>query len=442
MENQGSSQKFASYSQAMEYLEQSYRKGKKDGLRGMAYLMEQLGNPQKQLRFVHVTGTNGKGSTCMLVAAALERAGYRVGLFISPHVDDFRERIQVNRTYISEKEFTQVYGEVVAAGEKREAEGYPFPSEFEQITAAALSYFAQKKCQIVVLEVGIGGAKDATNIIPAPEAAVFTPISLDHISMLGETTGEIAKEKSGIIKPGCCVVICPGQDQQAAAVLKEAASRQEAPVVEAPWPEECSCTASGVTVTAGGQQYTVPLAGDYQVQNAATALAVLNALNQRMWKISPKNIREGFANVAFQGRLEIISQEPLVILDGSHNPAGVRCLMQYVQEHLKGQDVTVVLGMLKDKSHKECIPIIASAASRLITVGINDVRGLSGEEIAAEAAGWCSNITPCTTVREGVLLALREQAGPVLICGSLYLPGEARYAYWEYKQCRDMWEKE
>lgn len=422
------------YELARKHLEEGYRKGKKDGLRGMAAMMEKLNHPQKDLRFVHVTGTNGKGSTCVMVASVLQAAGYRVGLYLSPFVDDFRERMQIDRALIPPQEFAEIYGEVAQAAEELEQEGHPYPSEFEILTCCGLLYFKKNRCDIVVLEVGIGGANDATNIVEQTEVAVFTPISLDHMAMLGDTTAAIAKEKSGILKPNCTAVTCWGQDASARAVLQSECEANNIPLIEAQRPQNAVTTAFESTILWDGQELIIPLSGEYQVQNACLALTVLCELRARGWIIPTQAVADGMKAVRFNARIECISQEPLVILDGSHNPAGVDTLVQYIKTQLTGQRVTLVLGMFADKTHRLCIEKLALAAQSVAAVAIDYYRALPAQEVAAEAEKSCPDVHAFERVEDGMIWALEHAQGPIIVCGSLYLPGEARTIFERWKK--------
>ena len=426
------------YEEAMEHQAKQYSKGKKDGLRGMETMMEKLGHPERNLKFIHVTGTNGKGSTSTMMASVLYHAGYKTGLYISPFVDDFRERIQINGEMIAQEDYAAVYDQVAEAAQELEQSGRPYPSEFEITTCCALLYFSQQGCQIVVLEVGIGGAKDATNIVRNTEAAVFTPISLDHTAMLGNTPAEIAAEKSGILKPGCDAVTCWDQDPGALEALNDACTKMNVTLHQARRPEKAESALAGNRIWWDGQELYVAFPGEYQVQNASLALSVLEVLQKRGYSISAQAIKEGMEAARFNARLEAICHDPLVILDGSHNPAGVKVLTDYIKNQLKGQKVTLVLAMLADKTHGPCIEALSSVADRVVAVAIDYHRALASEVVAEEARKCCSNVMDMGTVEKGMVWALEHAEGPVVVCGSLYLPGLARKIFMKWKETKEV----
>ena len=417
------------YEQAMEKVNHRLRFGIKPGLERISALLEKLGNPQKQLKFVHVAGTNGKGTTCTLIAGALKAAGYRTGLYTSPYVLEFRERFQIDGKMIPKEELIQQVQVVSAAADEMEAKGETI-TEFEFITALALRWFAHRKCDIVVLEVGMGGRFDATNVIDVPEVAAVASISLDHTAVLGDTVGQIAFEKAGIIKPGGTVVCYPDQKPEALLVLEEAAKERGANfrLAQLSIVKEQERSIYGTLLLYRAEPLLVPFVGEHQVKNAVTALTALEVLQEKGWKISLRAIQEGFAQARIPARMEILGRDPLILLDGGHNPGCAAALRDVLTQHLAGKKLVAVMGMMADKDSRTALSILAPLFSAVRTLKPENPRSLSAEELAEEAAVWCEDSQPC---QEGVqALAEAEKLagedGAVIVCGSFYLAAEVR----------------
>lgn len=397
------------------------------GLGRTTELMRLLGDPQKELRFVHIAGTNGKGSTAAMLSSVLTQAGYTTGLFTSPHLQRYNERIKVNGADIPDGEMDRLMEEIWRASRQMEEA----PSEFEILTAMGLLYFRERGCDIVVLEVGLGGRIDSTNIIPAPEAAVITNIGLEHTEYLGDTLEQIAGEKAGIIKPGTQVVLY-----------------HQTPGVEAVVRAQCALCACPLTITDGGQQkllecglegqtfsyreregLRLSLPGSYQYRNAAVVLDTVDALKERGWSIPEQAVRAGLAGAAWPGRFEVLGREPLVIVDGAHNPNGVEALVQSLKQYLPGRSMTFVMGVMADKNYDQMLELAAPLARRFITVTPESHRALDSGRLAEDAASrFGLPVQDAGTVEAGVSMALAE-AGPedvVCILGSLYQAGAVR----------------
>lgn len=414
---------------AIDYIHSLGRFSGKAGLHRIRALCSALGDPQDKLKFVHLAGTNGKGSTACMLDSVLRAAGYRVGLYTSPYLVQFHERIRVNGAMIPDADLTRLSEQVAQA-----CKGLTLPEgehigEFEFTTAVAFLYFAEQQCDIVVLETGLGGRCDATNVIRAPEVCVITPISRDHMAVLGDTVAAIAGEKAGIIKPACAVVCADHQPDEALPVLRRACDAagavwfdgmQEMRVLR--------CDILGSAFVRGGQGYTIPMPGRHQLQNAQTALRAIAALRERGWTISVEAEVRGLARARMPGRLERMLDMPLVLLDGAHNAAGVAALTRTVDEMLKMRRLLVVMGMVKDKEYGECIYEMARRADVFFACAPEaDARALPAQTAAAIAEQHCGEVYDCHTVEHALSQAL-EKAGPrdcVLVCGSLYLIGEA-----------------
>ncbi|ADU27027.1 bifunctional folylpolyglutamate synthase/dihydrofolate synthase [Ethanoligenens harbinense] len=415
------------YEEALAYIHSTLRFGIQPGLSRIARLLGRIGNPQEHLRFVHVAGTNGKGSTSAAIAAALRKAGLRTGLYISPYIEDFRERIQINGRYIAPGELAAELARLLPFLNESEGE---HPTEFELITALAFAYFARQACDVAVLEVGLGGRFDATNVIPTPLISVITAISLDHTAVLGDTLGQIAFEKCGIIKPGGVTVTSPGQAPEALETITRICAERGNPL-HIPQIEKVQIQQEGIDGTSllyGGQPLSVPLCGRHQIANFLTAYEALRLLPSRGLDISLQNAAAGMADVRFPARLERLHDKPLVLLDGAHNAAGTAALADAVRRYLPGRPVTTVMGMLADKDYAAGVGNIAPLSARFIAVRPDSPRALDPRETARTASAFCANTVFFDDLGDAFADALAHTGaeGVLLICGSLYLAGPMR----------------
>ncbi|MBQ9108406.1 MAG: bifunctional folylpolyglutamate synthase/dihydrofolate synthase [Oscillospiraceae bacterium] len=410
------------YNETLEYIHSLKQFGVKPSLERIGRLTAALGNPQDKLRCVHVAGTNGKGSTATMTANILRQAGYKTGLFISPYILNFRERMQINGEMIGEEALCGVMDRVRAAMESLEGEA---PNEFEVITAAGLLWFCEQNCDVVVLEVGLGGRYDATNIIPPPLAAVITSIDLDHTHILGDTVEVIAAEKCGIIKPRTPVVCYPDQNPDALGVIMEHCALQGATLHMGSLngAEVLECGLEGSRIRCEEQEIYLPLIGRHQIANTLTVLETVKVLRQRGLFISPKAVEEGIAQTRFPARLEILSREPLVIVDGAHNPSGAAALSEALKL-LDGRPITALCGMLADKDWATSLGLVLKHCSRLVAVRPQNPRALEPKILAAEGAKYCPAQT-AQSLAEGWQMA-KEYGDPVLVWGSLYLAADLR----------------
>lgn len=399
------------------------------GLSRTRELLARLGNPQDALRFVHVAGTNGKGSTCSFVASVLEQAGYRVGLFTSPALYRFEDRIRVNGVNIAPDELLSVTARVKEAADGMEEH----PTEFELLTAVAFCHFAQKGCDIVVAEVGMGGRLDSTNVIAHPEVCVITPIAFDHCAFLGNTLDAIAREKAGIIKPRVPVVSAP-QEPSVAGVIAEVAQQELAPLRvvdldELEGSEACFSYRGRCDLSLG-------LAGAFQLINAATALDTIGVLEQAGWRIPEEAVRRGLAQVSWPGRFEVVSEDPLIIFDGGHNVAGMKALLDALDAAYPSHYRIALSGVLEDKAYEEMARLLALSADEVVTVTPSNPRALPAKDYAhvlrsvQTASEHECLVVAARDIVSGVEEALsrcraHSASGPTLIfvCGSLYLLG-------------------
>ena len=408
------------YPEALQYIHAVSWKGSRPGLERISELMRRMGDPQSGQHYIHIVGTNGKGSTAAMLSSVLTKAGFRTGLFISPFVLDFRERMQINGEMISKRALAAATAHVRTFAEQMEDK----PTEFELIAAIGLWWFVREKCDIVVLEAGMGGELDATNVIPAPEAAVFTNIGLDHTEYLGPTVEAIARTKAGI-------VLYPNVPS-VEAVIRGLCEQKRIPLTVA---DPARLRPLGADLD--GQRFafedrvlTLPLLGEHQRCNAAVVLSVLEALRRRGWEIPDEAVREGLAAVAWPSRFELLSREPLFVLDGGHNPQCMEALHNAVETYLRGRPLTVITGVLADKDYADMYDGLAPLASRFLTLTPPNPRALSAEDLAAWLSRYGKPVRACKTPAEAVRRALRTlpPGGAVLACGSLYMASALRPA--------------
>ncbi len=417
------------YEKALEFIHGATRAGARDGLGRMRRVLEIIGSPQKRLKFVHVAGTNGKGSTCTMTAAILTAAGYKTGLFISPYVVDFRERIQINGEMIGKQQLADAVEQLLPAFEqvKRELSEC---TEFETVTAIALYLYDKLGCDIVVLEVGIGGKDDKTNVIDPPEVAAICSIAFDHTHILGGTLAEIAAHKCGIIKPGCAAAAYPLMAAEGLEVFKNTCAENGVTpnIPDLSLLEILSCEESGSLIKYRGQEYKIPLVGRHQIYNTLTVLAICEELEKRGWRLPYDTVRRAIECVSFVGRFEVVHRDPLCIIDGGHNIEGASSVCDSIDRFFSHRPVTIVMGMLEDKDYEECITMVAKRASRFIAVTPDSYRALVADKAAAIASRYCGNVTCARSAAEGVETAIAEagEDGVVIACGSLYMIGEIK----------------
>ncbi|MBQ3076554.1 MAG: bifunctional folylpolyglutamate synthase/dihydrofolate synthase [Clostridia bacterium] len=421
--------------EAVARIHASYRPGKKSGHQRMRRLLELLGDPHRQLKFVHIAGTNGKGSTAAMLDSILRAAGLRTGRFVSPYLERFEERITVDGEQIGEAALVSCLERVLQAGERLVEEGFTPPTEFETVTAIAFLHYLDSRCQLVVLEAGLGGARDITNLIDTPEVAILTSISLDHTAQLGSRLTDIAKDKGGIIKQGGRVVLYPVQKPEVALLLMKRAHEMGAEVVvpETTALEVTYTSLDGNAFTYRGRPYELPLAGMHQALTAVTVLEAVALLRRRGFDLPEEAVVRGLDSVSFPGRMELRGVEPIRVLDGGHNIDGLETLSRAVDQLLRPEirRLIVVFGIMGDKSWQPCLETAAAMADTLILTTAPDPRTASPAEMAA--------VSPCadTRVAEEPFAALRlarelaEAEDGILVCGSLYLVGLLRGALGE-----------
>lgn len=412
------------YAEALKYIEGVSWLGVRPGLERVRALLERLGEPQRELKFVHVAGTNGKGSASALMAAALTAAGYKTGLYTSPHLLRFNERMRLDGEEIGDGELAELIGGLAEA-----ARGLEEPcTEFELVTAAALLWFAHRRADIVVLETGMGGRLDATNVIPRPECAVIMNIGLDHTAVLGDTVEAIASEKAGIFKGGAAVSYA--QEPGVAAVLRAAAARTGTELRFADFSliEPLGSSLEGQNFRFAGGEYSIRLLGRHQLRNAATALTALAALRERGWVLPEEAVRRGFAGAAWPARFELVSRSPLFVVDGGHNPQCVRATAGAIREYMPGGRCVLLMGVLADKDWRGMLDILAPVAEGFVCATPDSERALPAGELAAELRRRGLRAEDGGEIPRAVERA-RELAGPAgAVCsvGSLYMAGAVR----------------
>lgn len=379
-------------------------------------LLSLLGNPQDKLRFIHVAGTNGKGSFCSMMSSVLQKQGYKVGLYTSPYIVVFNDRIRVNGLPIAEDDINDLFERV---RQKADTMKTP-PSSFDFITAAAFLWFYETKCDIVVLEVGLGGRYDSTNVIKNSLLSVITGIAFDHTEILGDTIEKIAWEKAGIIKENC-PALYGGNDEKALAVIeKECEEKHSELTVKNPdLLKILSTTLDGTEFEFDGKEYFIRLLGLYQPANAATVLAAIDVLRKHGFEISETAVKDGLSSAVWQARFEKIADEPVVLYDGGHNPQGVRAAVESVRAYFGDKKINLLVGILADKAHGEMAEELAKIADRVICIAPPSPRALPAEALAEEFCEAGANARAANSIKEGVKIALSYKK-PVLVIGSLY----------------------
>ena len=412
--------------EAVEYIHSITWMGSKPGLERTFELLERMGNPHHKLKFIHIAGTNGKGSTTAMTASILQKAGYRVGMFTSPCIYEFNERIQVNGKNIPDKDLAEITGYVKPLAAAME----DHPTEFELVSCIGFEYFLRQKCDIVVLEVGMGGALDSTNVIPVPEVAVLTNIGLDHTDILGSTLEEIAETKAGICKEGGDAVLYPstaGVEATVERICKERHMRLRK--ADFNLLTRKSHSLEGQTFDyADRKDLELPLLGDHQLHNAAVVLTIIDTLKEKGWSITEENIRQGLQETFWPGRFQIMRRDPLFIIDGGHNPQCIEALVKNIRDYLAGERIVVLSGVLADKDYGQMYQPVMPFVEEFVCITPPSPRKLEAVELAKHLQENGAKATPCETIAEGVRLAVEKAGkdGVVLCFGSLYTIGDIR----------------
>ena len=418
------------YGEALEYIHSISWTWCKPGLERITELCEKLGNPQDSLRFIHIAGTNGKGSTASMTASILGKAGYSVGLFTSPYVDTFNERIRLNGENISDGDLAEVTEYVKQYADTMVDK----PTEFELITAIGLEYYKRKKCDYVVFECGLGGMFDSTNVIKNSAVSVITGIDLDHTALLGDTTAKIAWEKAGIIKEGVPVIFGEG-DESAADVIKAEAKAKSSRFIRTDYSRVTNVKSDlgGTSFVFDGEEYRINLLGLYQMHNAATVLTAVEVLRESGAAIPEEAVRDGLASARWNARFEVLSEHPLVVYDGAHNPQGIAGAVENIRHYLapltEDGRIALLMGVMADKDHGKMIEMLAPYAKSVFAVTPQNARSLDSAAVEREFEEHGALGRAFGTIDEGVGAAVayaRDNGVPLLCLGSLYMYADVK----------------
>lgn len=415
------------YNEALEKIHSLLHFGSRPGLDRILMLLNRIGNPQNKCKYIHIAGTNGKGSVSQMLSSVLTEAGYKTGLFISPFITDFRERIQINGNMIPENDLAEVVEEIFPEVEKMAKENLII-TEFEFVNAIAFYYFAKKNCDIVVLETGMGGLLDCTNTIPAPLCSVITPIGLDHTSVLGDTLEKITYQKCGIIKKDSYTVIAKQTDSAIERQIVKDCTQKHNMFF---FGEDCKVKVInsdiyGTEVKYKGKKFTLNLVGLHQIDNLKTTLTTIEVLNHNhFYDITSEDIAYGIEKAQNPARFELLSKDPIVILDGAHNPNGMEAFSKSVDEYTNGKR-TLITGMLKDKDIDTSMDYISKKFDTVITLTVNNPRTIGSQELAEICKDKFCNVLSFDTDYAGAIDKALEINNTIIICGSLYLAGDLR----------------
>ncbi len=413
------------YDEAISYIHSVSNFFCKPGLERIRELCHGLGDPQNALKFIHVGGTNGKGSVCSMLNSVLIEAGYKVGLYTSPYVLKFNERMRINGENISDATLSKLTEKVKAIADKMEDN----PTEFELITAVAFEYFKEEKCDVVILEVGMGGRLDATNIIDNPPLSIITGIALDHTAFLGDTLEKIAEEKSGIIKPDS-MVLFGGADDISEAVIAENARKKQSVLYKTDYSELkiTSFDLNGTTFDyKKRKEIKISLLGSYQPKNAAIVIDAIDLISNSGISVSEEQLRAGLIKATWHARFEIIGRDPLIIFDGAHNPQGISAAVDSIKSYFGDKKVVVVSGVLRDKDYVAIAESLSQVSSNAFTITPENPRALSAEKYAFILEQKGISALPCISIDEALENASRKakQRDTALLClGSLYTYGD------------------
>lgn len=420
------------YEEAMNFIQNTNKFGSVLGLDNIRELLERLGNPQDQLRVVHIAGTNGKGSTLAFLAGIFRESGYRAGRYVSPASFSYEERFRINEENISKKDLCFYMEKIKNVAEEMVKDGLSHPTMFEIETALSFLYFLDKKVDVVLLETGMGGRLDATNVVKKPIATIIASIGMDHMQFLGDTLEKIASEKAGIIKEGC-PVISYDNTKEVNEVIKNKAKQMHAKVT--------FVNSAGIRVlqeslngesfsyrSSDGRWYEkieIPLLGRHQINNAALALETLNVI-KNYYCISDFQTEDGMRKTIWRGRIEILEREPMVICDGAHNPDGAKSLLSFLQNNFTNQRLIYIMGVLSDKDYEQMVQILAPAADKIYTVAPDNPRALSSRELCNCISKYHQNVEERQRLAE-CLSEVRQKAEKddvIIICGTLSFQNE------------------
>lgn len=423
------------YNEALQFIHESHKFGMRLGLDNIKKLLELLGDPQNNLKIIHVAGTNGKGSTCSFISSILKESGYKVGLYTSPFLETFTERIRVNGENIREEEVGKIVSLIKEKIEIMVNEGYSYPTEFEIVTAMAFYYYNQEKVDFVALEVGLGGRYDATNVIDKPVVSAITSISLDHTGILGDTLAKIAFEKGGIIKEDCPTIVYP-QQEEASEVIKNICAEKKSKYIECDFKnieikssninsQIYNCNINGKEL----RDLEIKLIGDHQIKNSIVALNVIEYLNDiKITNISEENIRKGLLETKWPGRIEKISENPMFIIDGAHNEEGAKSLANSIDKYFENKNKILVIGMLEDKDIESVLDLLIPKFNNVITTTPDNPRAIDANKLKEKIERYNIEVTCKPNIKEAVDYALEisNKDDVIISAGSLYMIGNVR----------------
>ena len=423
------------YKESLKYIEETHKFGIRLGLDNMSKLLELLGNPQDKLNVIHVAGTNGKGSTCSFISSILKECGYKVGLYTSPYLETFTERIRINGENIPEEDVARIVTLIREKIEQMVSEGYSYPTEFEIVTTMAFYYYCEQEVDFVALEVGLGGRYDATNIIKKSDVSVITSISLDHVGILGDTVAKIAYEKGGIIKENGVAVVYD-QSDEAKDVIKDICKEKNAKYIEVKFDDikvkQSDINSQVYDCSIMGQRYEnleIQLIGDHQINNSMLALSTIEVLKElKNLNLNEEDIRKGLLNTRWPGRIEKIMDKPTFIIDGAHNEDGARSLAKAIEKNFNGKKATLLIGMLEDKDIDGVLEILMPYFNKVITTTPDNDRAINCETLKEKISKYVDDVVAISNIEDAVNYALRnaKEDDVIISAGSLYMIGTVR----------------
>ena len=418
------------YEQSLSYIHSVMWQGSRPGLERITELLDKMGNPQKKLKVIHVTGTNGKGSFCAMLESILRHSGYKTGLFTSPYIEHFEERMMVDGRMISREMLSEITTKVRAVADTMS----DLPTEFELITAIGFAFFAEMNCDVCVVEAGMGGRLDSTNVFDSPVLSVITGVALDHTAFLGDTTEKIAYEKAGIFKKDCPVLV-GNADDSAWSVICEKAKKLACPVTRVNYDNirNLRVGLDGSRFDFGARKdVAIPLLGLYQPRNAANVLCAVDILQSMGYHITEESLATGLADTVWKARFEKLSENPLVLYDGSHNPEGIAYAVRTVKALFGDQKVKLVTGVMEDKDHSGMAAALAEVAQCVYTVTPNNPRSYNAHKFAQEFRDTGVPAHGFDKIAEAVRTALKDNPDlPLIGLGSLYLYSDFKMALYE-----------